>query len=448
MRKEWLSRQSLLEITLLAAVVAGIFFAKLIVDSQSRILLAPGITLPGSGLTVHLPQQNNWRALKEWQYERDNSFVLPARLVERSGPLMDVYWKYDLNTTAADSRHALEETVSRAGGRLADTARTTADCPMEYGKVIMPQNRAELYVGAARLDFGRVLILQVQSGLENASSAKAIFLVLANSIQYEKPAEMTRGEELLQKLRQFETPVLFADIPRQNLLVRDTSGGPRGYETAQFTVDTRGRVQINKTTAFRVTPAGMRRKENLFESLHPFETFNWRCQSDGVSSPPGVFCLRLKDDGALAMEDAAGRTQTCRPGPVIVSQMLLDVLVRFFLETEQQKTVLDILYDDGRIIPAQISSIPLAQAKAKAEEMAFAVHVESLDGTTTEFYFDADKKSLGKLTLELNRGTLLWEPADQKEVEKYFNTPPARKGPVAEIKTQNSVLSHEGNIPL
>jgi hypothetical protein len=207
-------------------------------------------------------------------------------------------------------------------------------------------------------------------------------------------------------------------------------------------------VQIDKTTAFRVAAAAMRRKENLFESAHPFETFDWRCQSDGVSSPPGIFSLRLKDDGALTTEDAAGRTQTCRPGPVIVSQMLLDVLVRFFLEAEQQKTVLDVLYDDGRIIPAQIFSIPLAQAKAKAEEIAFAVRVESLNGATTEFYFSADKKSLGKLTLEVNRGTLLWEPADQKDIERYFDTHPARKGPMAETKTENSVLSHEGNIQL
>lgn len=447
MQKARLSRQSFLEIALLATVVAGIFFAKLIVDSKGRILLTPGITLSGSGLTVHLPLQNNWRTLKEWQYERDNSFVLPAKLVERSIPIMDVYWKYDLNTTAADSRQALEETVSRAGGRLYDTARTTVSCPMEYGRVIMPQNRIELYVGAARLDFGRVLILQVQSSPEDTSSAKAIFLTLANSVRYEKPAELTRGEELLQKLRQFETSVLFADIPRQNLLARDAGGGARGYETAQFTVDTRGRVQIDKTMAFR-TSAVIRRKENLFESAHPFETFDWRCQSDSVSSPSGIFSLRLKDDGVLTIEDPAGRTQTCRPGPVIVSQMLMDVFVRFFLEAEQQKTVLDVLYDDGRIIPAQISSIPLEQAKAKAQEMAFAVRVESLNGATTEFYFDADKKSLGKLTLEVNRQTLLWELTDQKDIEKYFHTPSARKGPMAETKTENRVLSHEGNIRL
>jgi hypothetical protein len=447
MEKAWFSRQSFLEITLLAMVVAGIFFAKLIVDFKGRILLSPPITLSGSGLTVHLPLQNNWRTLKEWQYERDNSFVLPARLVERSGPVMDVYWKYDLNTTAADSRQALEETVSHAGGKLVDIAQTTAACPMEYGRVSMPQNRIELYVGAVRLDFGRVLILQVQSGPEDTSSAKNVFLMLANSVRYEKPAEMTRGEELLQKLRQFETSVLFADIPRQNLLARDAAGGARGYETVQFTVDTRGRVQIDKTMTFRIS-AVIRRKENFFESAHPFETFDWRCQSDSVSSPSGIFSLRLKDDGVLTIEDPAGRTQTCRPGPVIVSQMLMDVFVRFFLEAEQQKTVLDVLYDDGRIIPAQISSIPLEQAKAKAQEMAFAVRVESLNGATTEFYFDADKKSLGKLTLEVNRQTLLWERADQKDIEKYFNTHPAPKGPMAETKTENRVLSHEGNIRL
>jgi hypothetical protein len=433
-----------LELALLAAVVAGLFGAKLIVDVRSHISLGAGVSMPGSGLTVHLPQQNNWRALNEWQYERNNSFVLPAQLISRAGP-MNVNWRYYLNTTAQDSRQALEQVAAQMEGRLYSPGRTAGDCPMEYARILTQNNEIELYVGAVVLDFGRVLILQVQAEMGDLSSAKTVFDILVNSIRYEKPAELTRGEELLQKLRQFETTTLFADITRQNLLARDASGSIRGYETIRNEVDAHGRLQINKKTVSRLTPAVAHRKEHLLESTHPFETFDWRCQNDTDSESPGIFCLRLKNDGNLTIETPAGKTQTCRPGPVIVSALLLDVIVRVFLEAQQQNIVLDVLYDDGRIIPTQIAAIPLAEARAKAREMAFAVRLESPGGLATEFYFAADKSSLGKMTIDYNRKAVLWEPTEQKEIDTYFNTASAAKGPMAKIQMQNFV-SYKGII--
>jgi hypothetical protein len=429
MRSGIINRQSFLELSLLAIFAAGLFVANLIVDSRSRILLSPGIPLAGSGLTVYLPAQHGWQGLTEWQYEQNNCFVLPARLVGQSGPAMDIYWKYNLSTAAQSSREALAELAVQAGGKLQDVEQTTGDCPMECGRLITPRDRNDRYIGVALLDFGRALILQVQSG-EDLFSARDVFLALADSVHYEKSAELARGVELLENARRFEVEKIFSDRQEQNFLIWDAAHGIRGYATIRMSVDSRGQLRIDETKVFNA--AAIRRKNYIFESSNPFEVFCWQCQNSGVSGPGGLFRIELNKQGILTLEDeSSGQTRTCRSGSAMVGEILLDAMVRFFLETEQQKTVVDILYAEGLIIPAEIFSIPLERAQAKTEGMAFAVRMESLDGSATEFYFDADKKSLGKLTVEAHRGILLWEPAERKEIEKYFDTRPVRKGPVA-----------------
>ena len=429
MRSGLFNRQSFLELSLLAVFAAGLLIARLVVDSRSRILLGPGIQLIGSGLTVHLPVQRGWQGLTQWQYERDNSFVLPARLASRLSPVMDVYWMYKLNTTAHNSRQMLEELASEAGRKLQDVQDIADAWPMKYGRLSTLQDGNERYIGTVPLDFGRVLVLQVQSGAGDPALAKEVFLTLARSVRYETPAELARGVELLQKARRFETKKFFSSLQPRTFLIRDAAGSVRGYETVQVEIDSQGRLRIDKTTVFNT--AALRRKEHLFESSRPFETFDWRCQDGEISEPSGGCRLQLKEGGVLTREDSPGQTRVAPSGPATVSEILLDSLVRYFLETEQQKTVVDILYADGLIIPAQMSSIPLALALAKGGEMAFAVRADSLNGATTEFYFTADKKPLGKVTVESRRGILLWEPAELKEIEKHFNTQAVRKGATA-----------------
>ena len=207
MRSGLFNRQSFLELSLLAVFAAGLLIAKLVVDSRSRILLGPGIQLIGSGLTVHLPVQRGWQGLTQWQYERDNSFVLPARLASRLSPVMDVYWMYKLNTTAHNSRQVLEELASEAGGKLQDVQDIADAWPMKYGRLSTLQDGNERYIGTVPLDFGRVLVLQVQSGAGDPALAKEVFLTLARSIRYETPAELARGVELLQKARSRQSSV-------------------------------------------------------------------------------------------------------------------------------------------------------------------------------------------------------------------------------------------------
>jgi hypothetical protein len=194
-------------------------------------------------------------------------------------------------------------------------------------------------------------------------------------------------------------------------------------------MDSQQRLRIDRLTSLATGVVGQR--EHLFESANPLEIFNWRCQNSASGRPLGAFCLEFKDNGILIIEDTAGHTRTVRPGPVIAGEILLEWLARYFLETEEQKIAVDILYFDGQIIPTQIFLLPSAEAMGKTEEMAFAVRAESSAGSAWEFYFDTDKKLLGKISLEVPRKILLWDSVEADEIEKYFKTQPTRKGPRA-----------------
>jgi hypothetical protein len=427
------NRQSILELTLLALFATGLFVSKIFVDYKCRIILGPEIQLASSGLTVSLPAQNDWRGLKQWQYERDNTFVL-----DQTTPTIDVLWKYILTSAPQSSRQVLEELVSETGSILSETQSTKGDCPMEY--VVIPVSPVETRaIGVVMLDFGRVLVLQVKGQINSPFSVENMFLALAGSLKYNKPDELTRGVEFLERARSFGTGLFLSDPSRQ-YRIRDASGNIGGYETIHTRVDSQQRLHIARLTSL---PTGVvKQREHQFESANPLEMFNWVCRNSANTRPLGTFCLEFKENRVLIIEDTAGKTQTVQPGPAVAGEILLDWLVRYFLEIEQQKITVDLLYFDGQIIPTHIFLLPPAQALGKTENLAFAVRAESLAGSAWEFYFDADKKLLGKITLELPRKILLWDSVGTDEIEKYLNIPTAPKGPMArrDVKKENTLF--------
>lgn len=432
------NRQSILEVTLLALFALGIFVSKIIVDYKSRIILGPEIQLAGSGLIVHLPSQNDWRGLNQWQYERDNTFVLPACLASRTIPVIDVLWKYILTSASQNSRQILEELILEAGSVLSKTQSTKGDCPMEY--VVFPVSPTETQaIGAVKLDFGRILVLQVKGQINSPFPIENVFLDLARSLKYNKPDELTRGVEFLEKARIFGTDLFLSDPSRQ-YLIHDVSGNIGGYETIQTQIDSQQRLHIARLTSL---PTGaVEQREHQFESAKPLELFNWVCRNSANTRLLGTFCLEFKENRVLIIEDTAGKRQTVQPGPAIAGEILLDWLVRYFLETEQRKIAVDLLYFDGQIIPTQIFLLPPAQALGKTENLAFAVRAESLAGSAWEFYFDGDKQLLGKITLEAPRKILLWDCVGTDEIEKHLKIPAANKGPTAkkEMEKDNMIF--------
>ncbi|MHC4999006.1 MAG: hypothetical protein ACYTEM_08290, partial [Planctomycetota bacterium] len=66
---EKVKRYSLIEVSLLAIFTTGLLIAHLIVKHRSTVVLSSGISLPGSGLSVSMPEGSGWDRTNSWQYE-------------------------------------------------------------------------------------------------------------------------------------------------------------------------------------------------------------------------------------------------------------------------------------------------------------------------------------------------------------------------------------------
>jgi hypothetical protein len=424
MQKGLINKRSYSELALLAIFAAGLFFANLVVKVRSQIRLGQGYELIGSGVSVHWPAEQGWQGLTQWQLEQKNCIVLPARSTR---PVVEVQWTYGLSTTAASSEALLEQLGKELEGTIADKAISSGSLPMQIGRLINNKAGRDCYLGAAVLDFGRTLVLRVQSE-DDLFYANDVFTALVESIEYHKPEALAAGIDLLENVRRYNVEKVFAGEEKQNLLIVDAAGSVRGYECTQIKQESDTKLHIDKTIV--INTAAVRRKDYTFDSNDSFREFHWQNRFSNSAGQGSVFQLYLKDE-QLTIQDPTAQVQTFLASPVTVCDILLDNLARFFIDNPEQTVVLDILGSEGQIILSQLHSISPSQALGAPRETAHVIRVESLGSTTTELYFDVNKKLLRKITTTNRRGGLIWTPVTQQEIDKYFDVRPALKGPVA-----------------
>ncbi len=423
MQKDIINKHSLFELALLAIFAGGLFWANQIVKSRAKIQLGEGYQVPGGGLKVYWPAEKGWQGLTQWQLEQNNRLVLPARLTR---PVVEVQWVYGFSTTAASSEALLEQLAGEYNGVVIDRSTIQGGVVMASGRLNSETVSGCCYLGAVVLDFGRTLTLRVQSA-DDYFYAHDIFKALAGSIEYSKPADLAAGIELIEAMRRDGAQSLLNNRDR-NLMIVDMAGSVRGYESVQTRAKTPESVHISQTLV--INTAAVRRKDYTFDSNDLFDTFHWQNYYSNSAGQGGVFQIHLKDN-VLTVQEPAAQVQTIQPSAVMVCEILLDDVIQYLADRPDSNVVLDVLSSEGRIVPCWIQVIPAAQALKAPQKTAYAVRAESLGGVIIEFYFDDGKNLLGKISMAAKGGTLIWRPTTRQEIEKYFDTRPVRKGPVA-----------------
>lgn len=428
MQKDLVNKQSYSELALLVIFASGLFFANLIVKSRSQIQLGEGYELPGAGLKVHWPAEKGWQGLTQWQLEQKNCLVLPAR---SNQPIIEVRWVYGFSTSAKSSEALLDQLAAEFGGAVIDKKLSAGTAGMQTGRLVNEKTPGDCYLGAAVLDFGRTLTLQVQSE-GDLYYTYDVFTALAGSIEYTKPELLSAGAALIAEIQRGGAGNLLVDRPDQHLVILDTAGSVRGYESTQIKQNMPDGFRIDRTLV--INTAAVRRKDYTFESRDLFGGFHWQNSFSNTDGQGSVFQINLKDN-VLTVQDPTGQVQTISPSPIMVCEILLDALMPSLIASSQQAVVLDVLNSEGRIVPSRIQSIPPAQALSAPKGTQHAVRIESIGGVVNELYFDANKNLLEKIAA-VNKGSMLiWKPTTRQDIERYFDTRPVRKGPVAIAKS-------------
>lgn len=415
MNSETVKKYSLCEMALLGVFALGLGLAGLVVKNRSQIRLGGPIALPASGLTVCLPTGSQWQGLGEWQYEQGNCFVLPAKLLYKGMPTVQIQWKYALAEEPVEPQQYLEKAVGQVRGTVQEMAILDGTPKITYIHVIDEQGATEIMLGVALLDYQRMLTLHVQT-VQNTAACQPIFQALAASVQYEKPVELTEGIRLL------------------NVFGEDAKNRFDNAVACHLVKNGQGSVQAGSIQRQKKLPdtmvidwtlfekrAAVPHKEYHFES--PLSLSSFTLESAFVmQNGPAAVRLELSSDRQLQIRQGT-KQSIVFPGPAAVSDMLLALLIDFYRQQSAPKICLDMIASDGSIRPVIISMLPVEKAAAKAEEMASVIRVQSVGGFSfEEYYYDRDQKPIGRLTLSSRQQPLIWEPASETDVKKHFKT--------------------------
>lgn len=423
-------RYSLTEVVLLVIFIIGLIIANLIVQNRSRIILSEPIVLTGSGLSVSLPVNPGWERTDVWRYEMDNSMTLIGRFRSREADI-EVRWRYNLHTPEGLSDKLLQRRAAETNSSLQKIEHINEPLEMAFTALAGASSlNTSIYMGAAILDFGRSLELQVVSRTMDDYYAEHIFRSLAAGIQYKKPAALNEGKKILESY--LLGPVRKSNSPQpEAFLIRDDLGRNLGYFRQREDSQTLRQMRI-----WQYEYRGVRFDSSLW--LNPSEkSYLWKTdlKYPGMTESK-TYDIRADGVGKLQVECNIEKPKILTASFFILPEPLLPEYAAMLLDSNFTDVVVDVLAPTGQIVPVHVEKIPKEQASARSENAAFVVRLVFLHHPKSfeELFFDAEGILIGKFEQQPRQRGRIWIAATLQQIESIFGEDfQMPKDPIAQV---------------
>ncbi|MHC5179733.1 MAG: hypothetical protein ACYSOS_04335, partial [Planctomycetota bacterium] len=144
---EIIKRYSLVEVALLAIFFIGLLTAHLIVKVRSQVILSEPIALPGSGLSVSVPDNAGWTHSAAWQYDDlENGMMLVSQFTGSAHSRRVVRWNFVFVSPDISEKELLEQKAEKIDAVIQNFGKTDRECPMVYARMLLSQSsRQEIY---------------------------------------------------------------------------------------------------------------------------------------------------------------------------------------------------------------------------------------------------------------------------------------------------------------
>ena len=421
---EKVKRYSLVEVALLTIFMLGLLIAGLIVKLRARVILSDLIPLPGSGLSVSLPEGSGWERTTGWQYEdSENSMMLIAKFGDPARSSMAVRWRFIFSTPDGSERELLEQKAQEIGAIIQSFDTIGQDCPIVYTKMFLTTApRDEVYMGLVRLDPNRSVELLVKSYGFGGFHGENVLKLVAESIQYHPLQEAADGRALMDEFLQTQANRLRrSPLPDKAFLIKDAAGGNLGYYHASHSAFNNGQRRFR--TQIRQFESNLLKLESELW-FDPLEK-NCRWKTD-LSNPrmEGVLVYEIAPDesGALLIKHNAKEMKTFPANQFFLPEPLLGELAYAFLQSEYSSVIVDVLAARGQLTPVHLTKLSTEKAKAKSEAIESVVRMDFLyhPDSYEELLFDRSQNLLGKFEQQPGRRGRIWEAVSTEALQQIF----------------------------
>lgn len=424
METESLKRYSAAEVTLLLIFALGLMLSLLLVKVRSRVDLAEPLELPFAGIAAALPKGDNWETAGGWRYESDNAYVLLSRMRVRGRVAMNVRWRYALCDEWVDPEDLLKQRAESAGGHLVPLGQAPGPVQMQYARIYAPTGTGETFlVGVASLDFGRRLELHI-SFLNDPIFAENVFLALVASLVYTPTKSGMTGIDRVQQFfdRRIEQLFNTAEPSETGFIIRDPANRPQGYAVRRFFAYNEGGSGHRRVTARRLQASGLYTESDMWmagdDASFAWTTKTWTPQS----AQPRTIELRADAAGRLTVQTSAERLRIVQRTPMMLPDIFLSEFAAELLAAGDTRVHIDILRENGSVIPARLEKIDPEKSPVRAEQAITIVRAEYLhsENAYDDFIFDQTGQLIGRFEQEPRQTGRLWDTATLEQLRQHF----------------------------
>ncbi len=425
-----MKKYSVIEVVLLCIFALSLLIGRFVVIQHRKIRLSEPIELRFTGLSVALPTDHGWQEKREWQYhQQDNDIMLTSRLMVGRQITAIVQWRYMLAPEKTGVPQQLSDRVVAAGAEISNTGQI--DCGnvmMEWAQAEVPGGIRDVFFGVAELQRGRTIELEVIAPTD-PDLAQEVFGKVAKTLKFTPNDLLEKGAAFVEQIK--DTGI------RKLLEAEIGSSGERiyliddnAYNIAGFSVD------IFEDLGADAAPAGVKAKQALyvlqtnewvgenssFDCDNRFDEFTWQSKYSrpDAESTPVVAVEQVKNGPMRVVSRAFDKEKEYWTGRGTIAKILVDPILKVFLDSSISEMVVDIVYSNGIIVPAMVSKTDPFQTKAESDDLSYAVRLDFLHGEKQYqiVYFDRDGKIVKKL--DQKEHPLTWYRSDRKTLTEQF----------------------------
>ena len=420
---EIIKRYSLVEVALLAIFFIGLLTAHLIVKVRSQVILSEPIALPGSGLSVSVPDNAGWTHSAAWQYDDlENGMMLVSQFTGSAHSRRVVRWNFVFVSPDISEKELLEQKAEKIDAVIQNFGKTDRECPMVYARMLLSQSsRQEIYWGVMRLGLGRSIELLVSSEGPSGYHGENIFKSLVKSVRYQPGQELAGGRELMDDFMNTLATDSFHPVrPNEAFLIRDALGENRGYYYARHSaLESQGR-RVYKSQIQQFEHNASKISSELW--FDPFEK-SCRWKSEFINSRTkrtGVYGIASDEDGTLWFSQGEVKVKSFPSNRSFIPEPLLPEFVHIFLQSAYDRVVVDVLGARGQWVPVRLTKLTLDNADPKTAASVVQIDFLHLSESYEKLLFDDSQNLLEKFEQQSESSVRIWQAVPVEQLRHNF----------------------------